>query len=231
MIAVDAIELVTGAMMGMNDRPFLNIMLCENSIQILVCSTLISIGPKHNRRMVHVSGNHLFNQWSSCLRGIGFLPTCQFINHINTQRITELQKILVGGIMAAAHCIHVHFFQQPNIHFLLFSAQASACLWPKTMTIDAFEFDLYIIDKNAHAFSDFNSPESELLPYLMFFLACSIIQCYLHCIQHRIFSCPCHCSLYLGCHVDKAVIRLQNRLCGSHNIFCCIKYGGNNRTF
>ena len=74
MIAINAIELISGAMMRMNDRPLLNVPAREIIVELFISSSFISIIPENNRRMIHIPQYHLFYQRFASSGAIKFLP-------------------------------------------------------------------------------------------------------------------------------------------------------------
>ena len=70
---------------GMQDSPFLNIILRKKRIKVKIKSTFISICPEYNTGMIYVAGKHFSYQHFAYRSIIGrILPGTEFIYHIKT---------------------------------------------------------------------------------------------------------------------------------------------------
>ena len=93
-----------------NNRTFLRVVFMKLSVQFSIPSFFITIAPPDNRRMIHVTFYHAFNQTYSGGRIIFAMPASQFIHHIKSERITSFQKFRVSRIVAQTDRIHIHVF-------------------------------------------------------------------------------------------------------------------------
>ena len=120
--------------------------LAQNSGAILrTDEKVISIAPKDDGRMIGITGHHFFHQRSASFCTISFLPSCQLVEHIESQGITDIQKGLIRWIMRTANGIHVHFFDQLYICQINGRANTSPCFRPPYMPVYSFHFDLHSI--------------------------------------------------------------------------------------
>ena len=150
-----------------NNRTFLRIVFMKLSIQFGIPSFFITITPPNNRRMIHVTFYHAFNQTYSGGGIILAMPASQFVHHIKSERITGFQKFRVSRIMAQTDRIHIHAFHQKNIFYILLFTQRTATFRTETMTIDTTYIDTYSVYIKSVAFTYFNGTETKVFRFTM----------------------------------------------------------------
>ena len=150
-----------------NNRTFLRIVFMKLSIQFGIPSLFITITPPNNRRMIHVTFYHAFNQTYSGGGIILAMPASQFVHHIKSERITGFQKFRVSRIMAQTDRIHIHAFHQKNIFYILLFTQRTATFRTETMAIDTTYIDTYSVYIKSVAFAYFNRAETKIFRFTM----------------------------------------------------------------
>ena len=141
MLGVESIE----ALPGMNNMPLLNIHLSEERIQFTIMSAFIPIHPHDDRRMIDIVIDHLPHQFHSGFGIVMSMPSGQFIEHEKSQRITDIQKMIIRWIVTHPHRIHIHFLHQQYVFLTDASAGGASGFRPECMTIDALEFHPHTI--------------------------------------------------------------------------------------
>ena len=150
-----------------NNRTFLRIVFMKLSIQFGIPSFFITITPPNNRRMIHVTFYHAFNQTYSGGGIILAMPASQFVHHIKSERITGFQKFRVSRIMAQTDRIHIHAFHQKNIFYILLFTQRTATFRTEAMTIDTTYIDTHSVYIKSVAFTYFNGTETKVFRFTM----------------------------------------------------------------
>ena len=150
-----------------NNRTFLRIVFMKLSIQFGIPSFFITITPPNNRRMIHVTFYHAFNQTYSGGSIILAMPSSQLIHHIKSERITGFQKFRVSRIMAQTDRIHIHAFHQKNIFYILLFTQRTATFRTEAMTIDTTYIDTHSVYIKSVAFTYFNGTETKVFRFTM----------------------------------------------------------------
>ena len=150
-----------------NNRTFLRIVFMKLSIQFGIPSFFITITPPNNRRMIHVTFYHAFNQTYSGGGIILTMPSSQFVHHIKSERITSFQKFRVCRIMAQTDRIHIHAFHQKNIFYILLFTQRTATFRTEAMTIDTTYIDTHSVYIKSVAFTYFNGTETKVFRFTM----------------------------------------------------------------
>ena len=151
--------------------------------QFIVETTLVSVAPEDDARMVLITGNHLLHQLLAHDGRMRPMPAAQLTFHIETERIASLQKLRIGRIMTQSHGIHVHALDEFHILYILCLAQRSTGLRTETVTVHTFEDDFLTVDINAIAGTVFDGTEAELLTFSVERLACCILECEDGCIE------------------------------------------------
>src|SRR5262245_43822845 len=116
---------------------FLWIPTSELIVNVRIPAAFVTIVPEKNTGMIHVTLNHLTNQPLACRCVVGALPTTEFIQNIQAQLVTSLEKVHIGWVMRHAYRIHVQFFDQIYVVVTDAFAECSSRIWPKGVTVDS----------------------------------------------------------------------------------------------
>ena len=175
---------------------FLLIPESEVWLKSVVETTLVTVAPKDDARMILITGNHLLHQLLAHDGRMCPVPSAQLTFDIETERIASLQELRIGRIMTQSHGIHVHALDEFHILYILRLAQRSTGLRTEAVTVHAFEDNFLTIDINAIAGTVFDGAEAELLTFSVERLACCILECEDGSIEMRSLGSPllrCFC--------------------------------------
>jgi hypothetical protein len=90
--------------------------------------------------VVGVAGHHFLHQLLAGLGAVGLLPAGQLVEHVETQRVAQLQELRVGRVVGHAHGVHVHLLQQLHVEQLNGVVEGAAGFGPPAVAVMPFIF-------------------------------------------------------------------------------------------
>src|SRR5690606_15717965 len=148
---------------GIDQRTLLHIVGKKDTIEFRVVPPFIAVRPENNRRMVFRDHHHFFQQLCARWRIVMTMPSAKLIHHIQPQRITYFQKMVVGWVMCHSDGIHIHFLHQLHVMDTDFFARCTPGFWMKRMSVDTFKFYFHPVDIDPIPFFYFDRSEPKFL--------------------------------------------------------------------
>ena len=84
---------------GIEHRTFLQVELMEDGVEFHVESSLVSVRPEDDRRVVVVSFHHALYECRTCDGVVCPVPSGLLVDDIQSQRIADVEKLRVGWIV------------------------------------------------------------------------------------------------------------------------------------
>ena len=169
----------------MHHMSVLDIQLAEERIYRTVPSSFVTITPYKDTRIIYITLHHFVcHSYSCCIIVMG-LPSGQFIEIEQAQRIAHFQEMTIRRIMAS-NGIHIHLFQQQAIFQTHRLTKRATGFWMETMSIGSFHQKFGTIQINTVVRTNFDGAEPYFLSETM-----SVTQSKGSCIEIGMLGVPC----------------------------------------
>ena len=174
---------------GMDDVATLGVQFGEKRVQVRVPATFVAIVPDEDAGMVDVPVHHFLDQFRSGLGGIASVPSGQFVQVEDTQRVAHVQEPRIRRIMAPDG-VHVHLPDQARVLEVLGLGGGPAAFRVETVPVHAFQDDLRPVHVQSVPGTEFHGPEADAFLHRVQNLPASVQEGDLQVVQVRMFAFP-----------------------------------------
>ncbi len=159
MLGVDPVEKLGGvqhlAVLGIVER--------ELAVQVAVPAAFVSVIPKQNAGMVHITGHHFPHQQAAHGSIVSVLPAAKLVENIKAELVAGFEKCHVGRIVGHPHGVHIHGFDEADIVVIILDVERTAGFGTETVPRHSLQENALPIEEDSLPLADFKRAEAKTL--------------------------------------------------------------------
>ena len=160
---VDPVEVLP----RVNHGALLRVVLRELAIECAIPAALVAVVPEHDRRMIDVAVHELRNERHAGRRAVRLLPSRELVEHVEAERVGDIEEMAVGRIVRHPHRVHVHLLHELHVGDAERLVRRAAGRGPEGVAVASLEVDRHAIDVEAVVRPHFDGAETEGLDHLV----------------------------------------------------------------